>query len=80
MDARPVSLSDMVSPSEWAHFHGMSISQTYQLIRAERLDALNISAGDGRPTYVLRLRELPKQPDRSRDASASAPHAGGQSA
>ena len=62
MDAQPVSLADLVSPGRWAEFHGLSLSQTYLLIRSGRLRPLNISTGR-RATYRLTLDQLPEQPE-----------------
>ena len=79
LDTGPASLADWVTPSRWAAHHGFSIGRTYELIRSGRLDALNVSAGPGRATYMLDLWTLPKQPDsRTRtESSSNASHAAG---
>ena len=74
MESRPIAISDLATPAEYAKFHGLSLANTYRLIQARLLRVVNTSAGI-RPTYRLPLDQLPgalSPEDASEDMEAEA--------
>ena len=59
MNGEPESISDLATPAEYAEFHGLSLANTYRLIAAKRLRAVNTSAGV-RATWRLPLEQFPE--------------------
>ena len=58
LESHPTSLAELRTPLQYARFHGLSLDTTYKLIRARRLQTVNVSPG-ARPTYRLSLEQFP---------------------